>query len=69
MPLNIAQRGIKSTFERAIKEQIDYVEILFHGGEPFMAFQRIKDICRMVMDARVADKIYLLYNNQWHSYT
>lgn len=29
MPLNIAQRGIKSTFERAIKEQIDYVEILF----------------------------------------
>ena len=45
MPLNIAQSGIKSTFERAKKEQIDYVEILFHGGEPFIAFQRIKDIC------------------------
>ena len=45
MPLDIAQTGIKSTFERAIKEGIDYVEILFHGGEPFMAFPQIKEIC------------------------
>lgn len=45
MPFEIAQKGIKSTFERAEKEQIDYVEILFHGGEPFMAFKQIKQIC------------------------
>lgn len=45
MPVNIAQQGIKSTFERAVEENIKYVEILFHGGEPFMAFQRIKEIC------------------------
>lgn len=45
MPLEIAQEGIKSTFERAVKEDINYVEILFHGGEPFMAFQQIKEIC------------------------
>ena len=45
IPLEIAQEAIKSTFKRAVKEQINYVEILFHGGEPFMAFQHIKVIC------------------------
>lgn len=45
MPLDIAKDGINSTFERAVKEQIDYVEILFHGGEPFIAFPQIKKIC------------------------
>lgn len=45
MPMEIAQKGIKSTFKRAVKENINYVEILFHGGEPFMAFQQIKNIC------------------------
>ena len=45
MPMNIAQEGIRSTFERAIRDNIEYVEILFHGGEPFLAFERIKEIC------------------------
>lgn len=45
MPFNIAQQGIKDTFQRAVKEKIEYVEILFHGGEPFMAFKRIKEVC------------------------
>lgn len=36
MSIDIDQTGIKSTFERAIKEGIDYVEILFHSEEPFM---------------------------------
>ena len=36
MPMNIAQEGIRSTFERAIRDNIEYVEILFHGGEPFL---------------------------------
>ena len=42
MPLDIAQTGIKSTFERAIKEGIDYVEILFHSEEPFMTSRKFK---------------------------
>lgn len=45
MPLDMAQRGIRQTFERALAEGIDYVEILFHGGEPFMAYHRIREIC------------------------
>lgn len=45
MPMAIAMNGITETFKRAVEEQIDYVEILFHGGEPFLAFQRIKEIC------------------------
>lgn len=43
--LEIAQKGIIETFERAKQENIEYVEILFHGGEPFLAFNRIKEIC------------------------
>lgn len=45
MPLDIAQKAIISTFEQAVAKNIEYVEILFHGGEPFMAFQQIKAIC------------------------
>lgn len=45
LSLEIAQRAIISTFERAVEEKVEYVEILFHGGEPFMAFNRIKEIC------------------------
>ena len=45
MSLDIAKKGIVSTFERAVSENIEYVEILFHGGEPFMAYKRIREIC------------------------
>jgi len=45
MSLDIANKGIVSTFERAVSENIEYVEILFHGGEPFMAYKRIREIC------------------------
>jgi len=45
LPLEVAKKGIKSTFDRAVRDNIDYVEILFHGGEPFMAFKQIKEIC------------------------
>lgn len=45
MPLEIAQKAIIATFERAVAKDIEYVEILFHGGEPFMAFKRINEIC------------------------
>lgn len=41
----IAQRAIESTFQRAVGERVELVEILFHGGEPFLAFDRIKTIC------------------------
>ncbi len=40
--------GINSTFERAVTEGVDYVEILFHGGEPFMAYERIREVCEWV---------------------
>lgn len=46
MPMDVAQKGIRATFDRAVQEGIEYVEILFHGGEPFMAFARIKEICQ-----------------------
>lgn len=46
MPLDVAQQGIQETFQRAVNEGIDNVEILFHGGEPFMAFERIRAICQ-----------------------
>lgn len=42
MSIDIDQTGIKSTFERAIKEGIDYVEILFHSEEPFMTSRKLK---------------------------
>ena len=42
MSIDIDQTGIKSTFERAIKEGIDYVEILFHSEEPFMTSRKFK---------------------------
>lgn len=45
LTLDIAQDAIARTFERAIEEKVEYVEILFHGGEPFIAFERIKEIC------------------------
>lgn len=45
MPLEIAQNGIIDTFKKAVDQNIEYVEILFHGGEPFIAFKRIKEIC------------------------
>ena len=40
IPLEIAQEAIKSTFKRAVKEQINYVEILFHGGD--LIWKKIK---------------------------
>lgn len=43
--LQTAQEAIISTFHRAVEEGVEYVEILFHGGEPFIAFERIKEIC------------------------
>lgn len=48
LSLEIAQNAIISTFDRAVEEGVEYVEILFHGGEPFMAFRRIKEICDWV---------------------
>ena len=45
LSLEIALIAIKETFERAVAEKVGFVEILFHGGEPFMAFERIKEIC------------------------
>lgn len=45
LPFEIARKGIISTFERAVNDGIEYVEILFHGGEPFMAFKQIVEIC------------------------
>lgn len=45
LSVEIAQNAIRQTFERAVEENVEYVEILFHGGEPFMAFERIKEIC------------------------
>lgn len=68
MSIDIDQTGIKSTFERAIKEGIDYVEILFHSEEPFMTSRKLKNL-RMVMGANIADQIYLLRNNQRYAHT
>jgi len=45
MPIETAKKGIIDSFNRAEKERLDYVEILFHGGEPFIAFRQIKEIC------------------------
>lgn len=48
LPIEIAKDAIISTFNRAVEEGVEYVEILFHGGEPFLAFKRIKEICNWV---------------------
>lgn len=48
MSLNIAQKAIQETFQRAVDSHIKYVEILFHGGEPFLAFDKIKEISEWV---------------------
>lgn len=48
LSFDIAKDAIISTFKRAVEENVDYVEILFHGGEPFLAFERIKEICEWV---------------------
>lgn len=45
MPLTVAQDAITKTFRRAREENVPFVEILFHGGEPFLAFDTIKEIC------------------------
>lgn len=58
--LEIAQKGIIETFERAKQENIEYVEILFHGGEPFLAFNRIKEICEWVWNQEWSIK-YICY--------
>jgi sulfatase maturation enzyme AslB (radical SAM superfamily) len=60
MPLEIAQKAICDTFERAQKSKIDFVEILFHGGEPFLAFDRIKDICEWLWSQEWSAK-YICY--------
>ncbi|WP_294080900.1 radical SAM protein [Proteiniphilum sp. UBA5384] len=48
MSLDVAKEGIISTFQRAVEKKVHYVEILFHGGEPFIAFDRIREICEWV---------------------
>lgn len=48
LSLEIAQQAIKDTFNRAIEEKVNCVEILFHGGEPFMAYKQIRTICEWV---------------------
>ena len=45
LPFEVAKDAIISTFKRAREENVEYVEILFHGGEPFLAFDMIKKIC------------------------
>lgn len=41
MPLNIAQQAIIDAFSA----DFDEIEINFHGGEPFLCFREIKQIC------------------------
>lgn len=48
LSLEIAKNAIVATFDRAVEEGVEYVEILFHGGEPFLAFKRIKEICNWI---------------------
>lgn len=45
MPLNIAQKAIIEAF---LKPGFDELEIDFFGGEPFVAFMRIQEICEWV---------------------
>lgn len=45
---DIAREAIIATFDRAVEEGVEYVEILFHGGEPFLAFNRIREICEWI---------------------
>jgi len=45
MPVSVAKEAIIATFDRAKQEKTHFVEILFHGGEPFIAFELIKEIC------------------------
>lgn len=60
LPIEVAKKGIESTFDRAVRDNIDYVEILFHGGEPFMAFPRIKEICEWIW-SREWPRKYICY--------
>ena len=43
MPLEVAQRVIEKHF--ANSECFDEIEITLHGGEPFLAFKRLREIC------------------------
>ncbi|MCD7963272.1 MAG: 4Fe-4S cluster-binding domain-containing protein [Rikenellaceae bacterium] len=45
LSLDTAKNAIIETFEKAVSKNVEFVEILFHGGEPFMAFNLIKEIC------------------------
>jgi sulfatase maturation enzyme AslB (radical SAM superfamily) len=60
MSMDIAQKGIKETFKRAEESNMDFVEILFHGGEPFLAFERIKEICEWLWSETWGKK-YICY--------
>lgn len=60
MTIEIAKKGIQETFQKAIEENIDYVEILFHGGEPFIAFDKIKKISEWIW-SREWPKKYICY--------
>ena len=42
MPMNIAQEGIRSTFERAIRDNIEYVEILLRRRDFKISGRRIR---------------------------
>jgi sulfatase maturation enzyme AslB (radical SAM superfamily) len=60
MPIFVAQKAIQETFERANQQNIAFVEILFHGGEPFLAFERIKEICEWMWSKEWISK-YICY--------
>jgi sulfatase maturation enzyme AslB (radical SAM superfamily) len=60
MSIEIAREGILETFKRAAESNIDFVEILFHGGEPFLAFERIKEICEWLWSKKW-DRKYICY--------
>lgn len=60
MSLDVAQKAIYETFQRAVDSHIKYVEILFHGGEPFLAFDKIKEISEWIWSQEWPTK-YICY--------
>lgn len=58
MPLHIAQEAV----EQAFCEDGEELEIQFFGGEPFMAFGRMKEICEWLW-GRHFSKPYVIFAN------
>ena len=54
IPLEIAQEAIKSTFKRAVKEQINYVEILFPWRRTIYGISTYQSDMRMAMATSMA---------------